>query len=89
MSEQQVQKKIIDYLIKQGYSVFKTVACNRRGISDIIACSPQGRFTAIEVKAKGKLSTVSPLQQKYIDEVNAHNGIAFAADSLDKVMEMV
>lgn len=86
-TEQRLQKKIIDLLNTHGYSVFKVISANRRGISDIIACSPQGRFVAIEVKRPGKLSTVSALQRIYLDEVNDHGGIAFATDSMDTVIE--
>jgi Holliday junction resolvase-like predicted endonuclease len=81
--EQKLQKKMIAVLKEEGYSVFKTIQCNRRGISDIIACSPTGRFTAIEVKAPGKLRTLSPLQKIYIDEVNSRGGLAFVCDDLD------
>ena len=87
MTEKKVQSQIIDHLIESDFSVFKTIACNRKGISDIIACSPKGQFVAIECKAPGKTSRVSMLQQMYIDEVNVRGGYAFVADSLETVKQ--
>ena len=85
MTEQSLQKKIIDYLNLHSYYVVKTVVTNKSGVPDIIACSPSGKFVAIEVKAPGKLSTVSPIQQYNLDSIVNTNGIAFAADNLSTV----
>ena len=83
MSEQKVQKKILDWLKAEGYYVFKTITCNRSGIPDIIGCTPSGRFFAIEVKyGKGKASR---LQEYNIQQIEKVNGIAFVAYSLDEV----
>ncbi len=89
MKESQLQKKILDLLKDNGYSVFKTIACNRNGVSDIIGCTPSGTFLAIEVKAPGKLSTVSKLQMVYLKEVQANEGIAFPADSVETVKRIL
>ena len=87
MLESKIQAKIIKYLKAEGYSVFKTVACNRRGISDIIACSPAGRFLALEVKqVKG---VVSPLQELYIKEVLKNNGVAGVVRSVEDVKYLI
>ncbi len=67
MKESEIQKQIIDLLKLKRYVVFKhrnvgimkpngsyvPLAFGEKGISDIIACSPQGVFTAIEVKRLG------------------------------------
>ena len=60
MKEQDIQKKIVDWLISQAYWVVKVITCNRKGTPDIIACSPDGEFVAIEVKRPG--GVVSKLQ---------------------------
>ena len=87
MLESKIQAKIIKYLKAEGYSVFKTIACNRRGIADIIACSPTGRFVALEVKQlKG---VTSPLQKLYIEEVLTHGGIAGVVRSVEDVKELL
>lgn len=87
MSEQQLQAKIIKLLKAQGYYVLKTIVSNRSGIPDIVACSPLGKFVAIEVKAPGKLNTVSPLQAHNLEQIQKSNGISFSTDNLDTVIK--
>jgi hypothetical protein len=55
-----------------------------RGVSDIIGCW-NGRFLAIEVKTPG--GRVSPDQEKFLEAVRRHGGIAFVARSIDDVIE--
>jgi len=87
--EQALQKKILNWLDKQGYWTVKVITCNKNGTNDILACSPTGRFISIEVKREGLLHTVSKLQQYQIDRINEIGGVAFAADSLDMVKEVL
>jgi Holliday junction resolvase len=54
-----------------------------KGIADILGCW-QGRFVAIEVKAAG--GRVSQDQEKFIETVKRHGGIAFVARSIDDVV---
>lgn len=96
--EQDIQKAILDYLRLKKYVVFKhhstgftvrdgkSVAFrySEKGISDVIACSPQGRFVAIEVKKRGGKAT--PEQLDFLARVKANGGIAILAFSLDEVM---
>lgn len=88
MSEQQLQKKIITYLESLGAWTVKTISTNKRGTPDILACL-DGRFIAIEVKAPGKLSTLSAIQQHQIKKITEQNGLAFAADSLETVKKAI
>lgn len=83
MKESTVQKKIIDYLEKNGYLCIKVVVATKSGIADIIACSPHGDFVAIEVKASNNKPT--PLQDHFLKEVNKRSGTAFWANDLDTV----
>lgn len=100
MKESDIQKQIIDYMKLRGYVVFKhrnvgifkqdtkqyiPLAFGEKGISDIIACSPIGQFTAIEVKMPHKKA--SPEQVEFIINVVRHHGIAFIAHSLDDAIE--
>lgn len=80
--EQALQKQILAYLKDEGYYTVKTVVSNRSGVPDIIACSPSGRFVAIEVKAPGKLLNTSPLQSYNLGLIQGNSGIAFVADQL-------
>lgn len=98
-TEQQIQKAIIDYLRLKKYVVVKHhstgFAVNKdggvrpfrygeRGVSDIIACSPKGRFWAIEVKRKGGRPT--PDQIEFLGRIIAAGGKGILAHSLDDIM---
>lgn len=54
-----------------------------KGVSDILGILPDGRFLAIEVKAK--YGVVSAEQQLFLDRINKNGGIGFIARSLDDV----
>ena len=84
MKEQAIQAKIIKWLDKNGYWTVKTVVCNKKGVPDILACSPTGQMIAIEVKsATGK---PSKLQEYHIAELNNRGAIALVAWSLAEVI---
>lgn len=88
MKEQDVQKKIIKYLESLGAWTCKTITTNKRGTPDILACL-DGRFIAIEVKAPGKMSTVTEIQQFQLDKITESGGIAFATDDIEKVKNIL
>jgi len=88
MSEQALQKKILNYLDDIGAWTVKTITTNKNGTPDILAVH-EGRFIAIEVKRPGLLRNVSKLQQYQIDRINGAGGLAFAADSLETVKEII
>lgn len=54
------------------------------GIPDIVGCL-NGNFFAIECKAKGKESTVTPNQRLQLDGIIGANGIALVASDLQTV----
>lgn len=85
-SEQQLQKEITDYLESQKYYVVKIVRANKSGVPDILF-SKDGKFCAIEVKAKGKKSKVTELQKLHLEMIRASGGTAIVADELWDVME--
>lgn len=87
MREQVIQKNIMKWLKENSFYHFKTITCNRAGIADIIGCTPQGYFFAIEVKRPGGI--VSELQQYNIREVTARKGLAFVAYSVDDVVRQL
>ena len=99
-SEKVLQKAILDYLRRKGYIAFKFPSVGiwrkdtqryipqpRKGISDIVGCTKQGLFFAIEVKKEGNKAT--PEQLAFLDEVGKHHGIAFLAYSLQDVMDVL
>lgn len=97
-TEKEIQKAIIDLLRLKKYVVFKhhstgftiqngetrTFRYGDKGISDIIACSPSGRFVAIEVKKKG--GKVSDEQLAFLASVRQRGGLALLAYSVDDVL---
>ena len=102
MNESEIQKQITDFLKLKGWIVFKhrnvgiykqstrkyiPLAFGEKGISDIIGCSPEGRFGAIEVKKKG--GKPSPEQLEFLERVRQKGGIGILAYSLDDVMERI
>lgn len=84
MSEQKLQKKMINWLQANNFYVFKVVAGNRKGILDINGCTPTGRFFAVEVKYGA--NKASELQLYNIEEIQKRNGIAFVAWDLETVI---
>jgi len=98
VNEKDLQKGILDYLRSLKYEAFKFPSVGiyrkatdsyirqpKRGISDIIACSPVGQFVAIEVKTKG--NNASPEQLEFLNEIRKRGGIAILAYSLDDVIK--
>lgn len=85
MSEQKIQTKILDWLHDNGFYAIKVVVASRSGTSDIVACSPRGRFVAIEVKKPGGM--VSKLQTHNLEEIRLRKGIAFVAYDVDDVKQ--
>ena len=59
----------------------KTIVMNRAGIPDIIACSPEGRFWAIEVKKPD--GRASKLQKWWIKQLQKRKAVAFFAYGYD------
>lgn len=70
LSEQQIQKKIINQLEQEGYLVLKLIKCNKNGYPDLLACR-NNDYLFIEVKKpNGKLSE---LQKVRLDEMKRKN----------------
>jgi len=82
LKESVSNKQIQDWLLSEGAYVFKTVATNRSGTHDIIACL-DGKFVSIEGKIKGGVS--SALQEAVCHRVWEAGGLAIIAFSLRDV----
>jgi len=99
ISEQQVQKDILDYLKFMKIDAWKNhstgikkpdggwIPVGKKGASDILGVLPTGRFLAIEVKRPHPRKPPSEDQQKFIDMIKKNNGVAFVAYCLDDVIE--
>jgi Holliday junction resolvase len=69
MTEQQIQKKRIDQLEKEGYYVIKLIKTNKNGIPDVIAIPPDSGVIFSEIKTpKGKLSPIQEYRLKEIEK---------------------
>lgn len=86
MKESQLNAKIQAHLKSKGAYVIKTIATNRSGVPDILACY-KGRFIGIE----GKLNYNSPsdLQLAHIQMIKTAGGIAAPAYSITDVIEVL
>jgi hypothetical protein len=98
ITENQLQKQILDYLRARGIVAWRPNQSYRKGrfipresigTPDIVGVTKDGRFLGIEVKVpKTELSRagkVSKKQQAWIDEVKRMGGRAFVARSIEEV----
>ena len=53
------------------------------GVADIVGCTKEGRFFAVEVKAPGKKGTLTSYQEAFLREIENVKGIAVLADCLE------
>ena len=80
MLESKIQKKIIDYIVKQGGQCVKITAPSRRGLPDLLALI-DGKIILIEVKQEGK--TLDPLQDYFFMIWNSKQTNCILCDSLE------
>lgn len=74
-------------ILQDGNNKKRAVKLGLKGSSDIIACSPNGRFVAIECKTKnGKLTED---QKRFLDEVQKKGGITAVVRSIDDVLSFI
>lgn len=83
--EKKIQRDIATYLKSKKFhvDVITKGLYGKNGIADIIACK-DGHYIAIEVKRPGNKPT--PLQERWILDVQDAGGIAFVACSIQDVI---
>lgn len=88
--EGKVKATVKKYLQAQGVWFWMPVSngMGQVGIPDFICCF-NGSFIAIETKAPGKLNNVTANQQRVIDEIKSHGGLALVVDSLDSLTPII
>lgn len=84
LSEQQIQNKIVKHLESKGCYVVKVVKANKSGVPDVLFCM-DGKFCAIEVKAKGKKNNATELQKLHLNMIQQSGGKAIVADCVEDV----
>lgn len=88
MTEQQIQKKILDYLDSIDCYTVKVINANKSGVPDILACY-EGKFLAIEVKRPESINTVTKLQEHNLSMVISKGGYSMVATSVADVKEFI
>lgn len=98
IKERDIQKQILDYLHLRGILAFKhrnvgiykqstgkyiPLPFGEKGISDILGCTKEGKFLAIEVKKEG--GRPSEEQKIFLSRVSQSGGLGILAYSLDDV----
>jgi hypothetical protein len=58
------------------------------GTSDILAVSPTGLFVAVEVKAKGRRSTLKGHQRQFLLQAIQRGGFASCSDSVEHLQDL-
>lgn len=86
MTEQKIQKKIIDYLKSKGAYVEKAVLMTTSGAPDIRVCY-KGKFIAFEVKKPG--GKLTPLQEVKLQKIREAGGVAEKVESLQEVKNII
>ena len=87
-TEQQIQKKIFNYLVSQGCYVIKVISASKAGVHDIIGCY-EGIFFSIEVKTPSTCNNVSKLQEYNMDMVRQAGGHSMVAWNVEQVEEFL
>lgn len=88
MKEQDIQKKIIDYLEELGAYVVKVVSATKAGVPDLLVCY-EGKFIAIEVKTPETRNNVSALQSYNLSKIENTGGYSLVAWSVEMVKEFL
>lgn len=95
MNERALQSKVLKYLRKVGgVWINKSPSpWDKEGISDILGCYA-GRFVAIELKSpvastKSAWGRCTDAQRHFLEKVREAGGAAFAADSLEEVLDQL
>ena len=88
--EAKVKTKIKKVLKERGVYNFSPIgsAFGTHGVPDIICCY-RGLFIAIEVKAPGKLGTLTANQAAHIEQIQQAGGRAIVADDVSKVVDLL
>lgn len=82
MTEQQIQKRISDYLESEGWFVVKLIKTNKNGIPDLMALR-DGVTRFIEVK-RPKVGKLSEIQKYRIKELQQNGFSAEVWEGIEK-----
>ncbi len=81
--ESKLQKVILDDLELRGCIAVNVIVAGLDGVSDIVGCTHEGLFFAIETKREKSSNKPSVLQYSFIEDVKGRKGIAFWCNSME------
>ena len=87
-TEQQIQKKILNYLNSVGCYTIKVISASKSGVPDIVGCY-EGVFFGIEVKTPSTIGNVSKLQEYNIDQIRISGGHSIVAADVETVEDFI
>lgn len=91
MTEQQIQKQIIDLVEKRGGYVVKVITASRVGIPDLLVCF-EGYFIGLEVKMPSTRTNVSKLQsynlQRIIDS-GGRSAVVWKPEQVNELLDLL
>lgn len=91
MTEQIIQKQIIDLIEKRGGYVVKVITASRVGIPDLLVCF-EGHFIGLEVKMPSTRTNVSKLQgynlQRIIDS-GGKSAVVWKVEQVDEILDLL
>ena len=97
--ERDVKGAIVAYLKLRGHFpiIFRNVGIKKMngqyipslmlGVSDILLCTKDGRFGAVEVKAPGKKNTLTEYQRNFLENIKSIGGVTVIADCLEDIQK--
>lgn len=91
MSEQQIQKKIIDLVEARGGYAVKVITASRSGIPDLLICF-DGMFIGLEVKMPSTRTNVSKLQQYNLQKIidsGGRSAVVWSPEQVDELLDLL
>ena len=83
MTGAKLQALVIKELKRRKFLVVNVMTASVNGCADLLACSPTGRFYALEIKGDG--DTLKPLQRYFLHEVKKRGGVAMVITDLKQL----
>lgn len=91
MSEQQIQRKIIELIEARGGYVVKVISASRSGVPDLLVCF-DGMFIGLEVKMPTTSTNVSKLQQYNLQKIidsGGRSAVVWSVEQVDELLDLL
>ena len=89
--EKLVKDKVVKWLKLHAipyWWVIPSMYGNSTGMADLCCILPDGRWLAIEVKAKGKKKNLTPLQKRFLATITSNGGLAYVVDREEDLIQI-